>query len=235
MLLEVKELKVHYGGVEVVGGVFLEMDEDTIVTIIGANGAGKTTILRTISGLKQATSGEIYFQGIRIDRTQPHEIVKMGISQIPEGRRLFPYLTVENNLLLGSYVRKDRKEVREDLDEIYEFFPVLLKRRKSRAADLSGGEQQMLAIGRALLSKPRLLLMDEPSLGLAPWLVKEMKNIIKRISERGVSIILVEQNAQMALKIADFAYVLETGAITLKGKASELAQDIRVKEAHLGG
>lgn len=235
MLLEVKELKVHYGGVEVVGGVFLEMDEDAIVTIIGANGAGKTTILRTISGLKRATSGEIYFQGVRIDRTQPHEIVKMGISQIPEGRRLFPYLTVENNLMLGSYVRKDRKEVSEDLDEIYELFPVLLNRRKSRAADLSGGEQQMLAIGRALLSKPRLLLMDEPSLGLAPWLVKEMKNIIKRISERGVSIVLVEQNAQMALKIADFAYVLETGAITLKGKASELAQDIRVKEAYLGG
>jgi branched-chain amino acid transport system ATP-binding protein len=235
MLLEVKELKVHYGGVEVVGGVFLEVDEDTIVTIIGANGAGKTTILRTISGLKQATSGEIYFQGVRIDRTEPHEIVKMGISQIPEGRRLFPYLTVENNLLLGSYVRKDRKEVSEDLDEIYELFPVLLERRKSRAANLSGGEQQMLAIGRALLSKPRLLLMDEPSLGLAPWLVKEMKNIIKRISERGVSIVLVEQNAQMALKIADFAYVLETGAITLKGKASELAQDIRVKEAYLGG
>ncbi len=235
MLLEVKELKVHYDGVEVLGGVFLEMDEDAIVTIIGANGAGKTTILRTISGLKRATSGEIYFQGVRIDRTQPHEIVKMGISQIPEGRRLFPYLTVENNLMLGSYVRKDRKEVSEDLDEIYELFPVLLNRRKSRAADLSGGEQQMLAIGRALLSKPRLLLMDEPSLGLAPWLVKEMKNIIKRISERGVSIVLVEQNAQMALKIADFAYVLETGAITLKGKASELAQDIRVKEAYLGG
>jgi branched-chain amino acid transport system ATP-binding protein len=235
MLLEVNDLRVHYDKVEVVGGVSFEVGEEAIVTLIGANGAGKTTVLRTISGLKRPTSGEICFQGIRIDRTPPHDIVRMGISQIPEGRRIFPYLAVENNLLLGSYVRKDRKEVSKNVDEIYELFPVLLERRKSQAAKLSGGEQQMLAIGRALLSKPRLLLMDEPSLGLAPWLVKEMEHVIKRISERGVSIILVEQNAQMALRVADFAYVLETGGIVLQGKASELAQDMRVKEAYLGG
>lgn len=235
MLLEIKDLRVHYGKAEALKGISISVEDGTIVALIGANGAGKTTTLRTISGLKRPTSGEIWFQGKRIDRMPAHHIVKLGIGHIPEGRGVFAPMTVLDNLLMGAYIRKDRDQLDRDLDSIYQHFPILKERGKQRAGSLSGGEQQMLAVGRALMTNPKLLLMDEPSMGLSPILVAEVGNIIRDINRTRITIILVEQNARMALELANKAYVLEVGNITLEGGARELANDERVKKAYLGG
>ena len=234
MLLEIKDLRVHYGRAEALKGISVNIEEGTIVALIGANGAGKTTTLRTISGLKRPTSGKIWFQGKRIDRMPAHHIVKLGIGHIPEGRGVFAPMTVLDNLLMGAYKRKDRDQIDRDLDSIYQHFPILKERGKQKAGSLSGGEQQMLAVGRALMTNPKLLLMDEPSMGLSPILVAGVGNIIQDINKVGITIILVEQNARMALELANKAYVLEVGSVTLKGEAKELANDERVKKAYLG-
>jgi branched-chain amino acid transport system ATP-binding protein len=234
MLLEIKDLWVHYEKAEVLTGISMEIDERMLVTLIGANGAGKTTLLKTISGIKVLASGEIWFQGRRIDKMPPHDIVKLGIAHIPEGRRLFPTMTTIDNLMLGAYSHKDKRQIFIERDMMYEHFPILKRRSDQIAGSLSGGEQQMLATARALMSRPKLLLMDEPSLGLSPLLVNEVGHIVKDIIKRGVSVILVEQNARMALKLADKAYVLERGKIVLEGDAKEIANDGRVKEAYLG-
>jgi len=235
MLLEIKDLRVHYGRAEALKGISLGVDEGAIVALIGANGAGKTTTLRTISGLKVPTTGEIWFQGKRIDGIPAHDVVKLGIAHIPEGRIVFAPMTVLDNLRMGAYLRKDRHQIDTDLDTMYEHFPVLKARRKQLAGSLSGGEQQMLAVARALMAGPKLLLMDEPSMGLSPVLVEQVGNIISDINKGGISIILVEQNARMALSLASKAYILEVGSITLEGDAQELASDERVKKAYLGG
>lgn len=236
MLLSIKNLTVHYDGVQGAVDINIELAEGNIATLIGANGAGKTTILRAISGFTHPTSGEIWFRGERIDGMPPHEIVRRGIVQVPEGRRLFPYMTVLANLRLGTYLRKDRNEISRDLEKVFGRFPILRDRRKQQAGTLSGGEQQMLAIARALLEKPVLLMLDEPSLGLAPMVVQEIARIIKEINQQDrVSIILVEQNAYMALSLADKAYVLEVNKITLEGKAKDLLNNEHVKKAYLGG
>lgn len=234
MLLEVKDLWVHYEKAEALRGISIEVGERMLVTLIGANGAGKTTIARTISGLKALTSGEIWFQGKRIDKSGPHDIVRGGIAHVPEGRRLFPTMSVLDNLMLGAYSRKDKAEILKDREAIYEHFPVLKQRKNQTAGSLSGGEQQMVTMARALMSRPKLLLMDEPSLGLSPLMVIVIAQIIKDIIQRGVSIILVEQNARLALKLADRAYVVERGTIALEGDANEIANDDRVKKAYLG-
>ena len=235
MLLEAKELRVCYGVAEALKGVSLAVDEDSVLSIIGANGAGKTTILRTISGLKRPASGEIWFGGRRIDGMQPHDIVRLGVASVPEGRIVFAPMTVMDNLKMGAYLRKDKDEAAGDLDAMYEHFPILKKRSGQFAGSLSGGEQQMLAIARALMSRPRLLTMDEPSMGLSPKMVLEVEKIIRDIHQRGVTVILVEQNARLALRLSDKAYILETGSITLGGLARDLAQDERVKKAYFGG
>jgi len=235
MLLEAKELKVCYGVAEALKGVSLAVDEGSVLSIIGANGAGKTTILRTISGLKRPASGEIWFGGRRIDGMQPHDIVRLGVASVPEGRIVFAPMTVMDNLKMGAYLRKDKDEAAGDLDAMYEHFPILKKRSGQFAGSLSGGEQQMLAIARALMSRPRLLTMDEPSMGLSPKMVLEVEKIIRDIHQRGVTVILVEQNARLALRLSDKAYILETGSITLGGLARDLAQDERVKKAYFGG
>jgi len=235
MLLEIKDLKVHYGRAEALKGISLSVDEGEIVALIGANGAGKTTTLRTISGLKGPTSGEIWFQGKRIDGMPAHDIVKLGIAHIPEGRIVFAPMTVLDNLRMGAYLRKDKHQIARDLDIMYEHFPVLKERRKQLSGSLSGGEQQMLVIARALMASPKLLLMDEPSMGLSPILVEQVGNIISDINKIGIGIILVEQNARMALSLANKAYILEVGSITLEGDAKELANDERVRKAYLGG
>ena len=234
MLLEIKDLRVHYGKAEALKGISLSVDEGAIVALIGANGAGKTTTLRTMSGLKVPTSGEIWFQGKRIDGMPAHEIVKLGIGHIPEGSMVLAPMTVLDNLKMGAYLRKDKHQIARDLDIMYERFPVLKERHKQLAGSLSGGEQQMLAIARALMTSPKLLLMDEPSMGLSPILVEEVGNIIRNINEGGIGIILVEQNARMALGLANKAYILEVGSITLEGDAKEIANDERVKKAYLG-
>lgn len=235
MLLDVRDIKVHYGKVEAVKGVSLQVEEGDIVTLLGANGAGKTTVLKTISGLKHPTSGEIWFSGQKIDRNQPSRIVKMGIGHVPEGRRIFPYMSVEDNLIMGAYVRSDREGIKQDLQELYSHFPILKERRRQRAGSLSGGEQQMLAISRALMCKPRLLLMDEPSIGLSPIMVDEIASIITTINQQGISLLLVEQNAAMALRLANRGYVIETGRIVLGGERDELLNNDKVKRAYLGG
>ncbi len=235
MLLEVKDLRVHYGSAEALKGISLNVNEGEIVALIGANGAGKTTTLRTISGLKTPTSGEIWFEGERIDRLPAHNIVKRGIAHIPEGRIVFAPMSVLDNLKMGAYLRKDKQQIAKDLDNIYQHFPVLKERRNQLAGSLSGGEQQMLAVARALMAKPKLLLMDEPSMGLSPVLVAEVGKIIQDINQTGIGIILVEQNAHMALELANRAYILEVGKITLTGDAKQLANDERVKKAYLGG
>ena len=235
MLLEIRDLRVHYGRAEALKGISINVDEGVIVSIIGANGAGKTTILRTISGLERPTSGEIWFQGKRIDGMPASEIVKMGITHVPEGRMLFTTMTVLDNLKMGAYLRKDRLQIAGDIDTIYQQFPVLEEKYKQHAGSLSGGQQQMLAIARALMSRSKLILLDEPSTGLSPLLVKEFSNILKKINQEGKSIILVEQNARMALKLAKKAYLLEVGYIVVEGDAPELAKDERVKKAYLGG
>jgi branched-chain amino acid transport system ATP-binding protein len=234
MLLKLKDLWCHYGGAEVLKGITLEVEEDSIITIIGSNGAGKTTILRTISGLKARSSGEILFQGERIDRELPQDIVRRRIVHVPEGRALFPYMTVVENLKLGAFLRKDREQIAIDLEKVFKHFPRLKERTNQKAKTLSGGEQQMLAIGRALMSNPKLLLLDEPSLGLSPMMVQEIGSIVRNINERGISVILVEQNARLALGLAKRGYVLETGSIVLQGEAIDLLHSDHVRKAYLG-
>ena len=235
MLLELKNVDVHYHKVAALKGINMSVPEGGIVTIIGANGAGKSTTLRAISGLVPLSKGEIKFAGERIDTLAPEKIVARGIAHVPEGRRIFPGLSVEENLMTGSFLRKDHAEVSADLDEVYSRFPRLKERRTQWARSLSGGEQQMLAIGRALMSRPKLLVLDEPSMGLAPVIVQEIARIIRSIAERGVPVVLVEQNAELALKLARFAYVLETGNIALQGPAHELHDNDHVRRAYLGG
>lgn len=234
MLLEVKDLWVHYGRAEALRGISCGVEEGAIVALIGSNGAGKTTILRTISGLNSPTSGEIWFKNKRIDCSLPHDIIKQGIGHAPEGRAIFPYMSVLENLRLGAFLRKDREQVEEDLDDLFKHFPVLKERERQQARTLSGGEQQMLDIACALMAKPELLLLDEPSLGLSPMNVEEIGRIVHDINERGVSVILVEQNARLALGLAHKGYVLETGSVVLEGDAKELMNSEHVKRAYLG-
>lgn len=234
-MLEIKNLDVHYGVIHALKNISLKVDDGEIVTLIGANGAGKTTTLRTISGLKKPTSGEILLDGVNITNTNARERVKMGISHVPEGRRIFANMTVLENLELGAYLRRDMADIAKDLKMVYERFPILADRKKQAAGTLSGGEQQMLAIGRALMSRPKILFLDEPSMGLAPLLVQEIFNIIKDINQSGTTILLVEQNANMALQIADHAYVIETGNIVLSGTGADLMQSEEIKKAYLGG
>ncbi|MCX7779409.1 MAG: ABC transporter ATP-binding protein [Negativicutes bacterium] len=234
-MLKVDSINVYYGGIHALKGVSLEVREGEIVTLIGANGAGKSTTLRTISGLIKPKNGQIEFEGKNITGVPAHHIVSLGISQVPEGRRVFANMSVLENLELGAYLRQDAKGVEADMAQVFERFPRLAERKSQLAGTLSGGEQQMLAMGRALMSRPRLLLLDEPSMGLAPLLVKEIFAIIKDINAGGTTILLVEQNANMALSIADTAYVLETGRITLSGTAKELSQSEAIRKAYLGG
>lgn len=234
-MLKVENINVYYGAIHALKGISVEVTEGQIVTLIGANGAGKSTILRTISGLLRTKTGNILFEGNSLASMPAEEIVKRGISQVPEGRRIFANMTVEENLELGAYIRSDKAGIREDIAKVFERFPRLGERRVQVAGTLSGGEQQMLAIGRGLMSRPRLLLLDEPSMGLAPLLVKEIFSIIKEINASGTTILLVEQNANMALSIAHQAYVLETGRITLSGSAKELSESEEVRKAYLGG
>ena len=235
MLLEIKDLWVHYGRAEALKGISMDVGEGSIVALLGANGAGKTTTLRTISGLKRPTSGEVWYQGKRIDTLSPHEIVRRGIAHVPEGRQLFFSLSVMQNLEMGAYLLKKRADFEKNLASLLEHFPAIKDRIKYKALDLSGGEQQMVAVARALISNPKVLLMDEPSLGLSPILVNEVAKIITEINQTGVTIVLVEQNARMALKLANTAYVLEVGSVALKGDAKTVAKDENVIKAYLGG
>ena len=234
-MLEIKNLNVHFGVIHALKGISLTVHDGEIVSLIGANGAGKTTTLRTISGLKKPTDGKILLDGKDITHTSARDRVKMGISHAPEGRRVFPTMTVLENLELGAYLRQDKDGITKDLDMVYQRFPILADRKKQAAGTLSGGEQQMLAIGRALMSRPDILFLDEPSMGLAPLLVQEIFSIIKDINSAGTTILLVEQNASMALQIANRAYVLETGSIVLSGAGSDLIQSDDIKKAYLGG
>jgi branched-chain amino acid transport system ATP-binding protein len=234
-VLQVKEIDVYYGAIHALKKLSISVEQGSIVTLIGANGAGKTTTLKTISGLLHPRSGSMMYKNQDITQVNPEKIVGLGISQVPEGRRVFPSMSVLENLEMGAYLRKDKKQIAKDMDNVFERFPRLKERYKQMAGTLSGGEQQMLAIGRALMARPELLLMDEPSMGLAPLLVKEIFEIIKDINERGTTILLVEQNANMALSIADKAYVIETGEIVLHGSAQELMNSEQVKKAYLGG
>ena len=234
-MLTVNDINVFYGAIHAITGVSLEVNEGEIVTLIGANGAGKSTILRTISGLLKPKTGSIQFEGQEIAGMPAHEIVKTGISQVPEGRRIFAEMSVLENLELGAFTRKDKDGIKADMELVFERFPRLKERIGQLAGTLSGGEQQMLAMGRALMSRPRLLLLDEPSMGLAPLLIKEIFTIIQDINKTGTTVLLVEQNANMALSIAHRAYVLETGRITLSGDAKELAASDEVRKAYLGG
>jgi branched-chain amino acid transport system ATP-binding protein len=234
MLLELKDIRVHYGKAEAIKGVTIEVPEGTVVGNIGANGAGKSTILKAVSGFIPITSGEIWFMGKRIDRMAPHNIVRLGVVHIPEGRRLFPYMSVLANLKIGSYLRKDKSNVNKDLDQIFERFPILWERRHQQASTMSGGEQQMIAIGRGLMAKPRLLLLDEPSLGLAPLVVKGLATIISDINKSGIGVLLVEQNAGLVTEVADRGYVLEIGKVVLEGSMKEIINNEIVQRAFLG-
>ncbi|MGN1050583.1 MAG: ABC transporter ATP-binding protein [Selenomonadaceae bacterium] len=234
-MLKIEDINVFYGAIHAIKGVSLEVNQGEIVTLIGANGAGKSTILRTVSGLLKPKEGTISFEDSVISGMPAHEIVAKGISQVPEGRRIFAEMTVMENLELGAFTRKDKAGIKEDLEMVFTRFPRLKERMTQDAGTLSGGEQQMLAMGRALMSRPRLLLLDEPSMGLAPLLIKEIFNIIVDINKAGTTVLLVEQNANMALSIAHRAYVLETGRITLSGNAKELAASEDVRKAYLGG
>ncbi|CAB4783112.1 LivF ABC-type branched-chain amino acid transport systems, ATPase component [Candidatus Nanopelagicaceae bacterium] len=235
MRLEIKDLRVHYGKIEAIKGVSVVVNQGEIVTLIGANGAGKTTILKTISGLRPVSSGEITFDGENINKIPAHERVDLGISQVPEGRGIFPGMTVLENLEMGKFNRKDRKhEMDEDLDRVYTLFPRLKERTAQAGGTLSGGEQQMLAMGRALMARPKVLLLDEPSMGLAPQMIANIFRIITEINKQGVTILLVEQNAQQALQRAHRAYILETGSVTKEAAASDLLNDPAVREAYLG-
>jgi branched-chain amino acid transport system ATP-binding protein len=235
-LLEVRDLHVFYGNVEALKGISLHAEPGQIVAILGGNGAGKSTTLRTISGLQRPRSGTITFDGKNLVGIEAHTVVSLGLSHVPEGRRIFNILTVEENLALGGYlIRSDRSLVKERKDAVYELFPRLAERRTQLAGTLSGGEQQMLAIGRAMMSDPKVLMLDEPSLGLAPMLARSVLKTVREIAQRGTAVLLVEQNARQALAIADNAYVIEVGRIVLEGKAAELARDERVQKAYLGG
>lgn len=236
MLLEIRDITVHYYKVAAVRNISITVEDGDIVTLIGSNGAGKTTTLRAISGLKHPTTGEIHFSGQRIDKLPPHKINALGIAMVPEGRRVFPQMTVLENLLMGAFLRREKDGIQEDLEEVvFRHFPVLKERKKQAAGTLSGGEQQMLAMGRALMSAPRLLLLDEPSLGLSPIMCGEIARIIRDIHAGGRTVVLVEQNARLALTLAQNAYVLETGDIVLSGPAEELRKNDEVKKAYLGG
>ena len=235
MLLSAKQITVHYGKSLALNNVSLEMEEGSVVTIIGANGAGKSTFLRAVSGLMPLSSGEIWFLNKRIDSLTTTDIVKLGIVHIPEGRRLFPHLTVLSNLKLGASLRKDVDGISSDLEDIYKRFPILWNRRNQHAGTLSGGEQQMLAIARGLMAKPRLLLMDEPSLGLSPIVIDELARVIEDINKQGVSVLLVEQNIPLALRVADKGYALQVGRIVLEGDIEEFKSTETVKRAYLGG
>lgn len=232
--LKISGLKVRYGAIEAVKGIDIEVKEGTVVALLGANGAGKTTTLRTISGLIEAYSGSIEFFGQPIHRMEPEKIAKLGISQSPEGRQVFRDLTVEENLKVGAFTLNDRKKVKDNFEKVYRYFPVLKERKKQIASTLSGGEQQMLAIGRALMSSPKILLLDEPSLGLAPLIVREIMHIIQTIRSEGTTVVIVEQNAAQTLRIADYAYVLELGNIHSEGPANELMNDPKLIQAYLG-
>ena len=234
-MLKIEDINVYYGAIHALKGISVEVNQGEIVTLIGANGAGKSTILRTISGLLKPKTGQILFEGVNIAGKAAQDIVKLSISQVPEGRRVFANMTVMENLELGAYIRTDSKGIKEDFANVFARFPKLAERRSQLAGTMSGGEQQMLAMGRALMSRPRLLLLDEPSMGLAPLLVKEIFSIIKEINASGTTVLLVEQNAHMALSIAHRAYVLETGRIILAGDAKELAASEDVRKAYLGG
>ena len=234
-MLKVNDLVVRYGVIEDIKGISFEVNDGEIVTLIGANGAGKTTTMHTISGLLKPYSGNVELDGRDISKVAAHKIVEMGVAQCPERRRIFASQSVEDNLMLGAYTRKDKEEIEKDLANVYKLFPRLEERRKQLGGTLSGGEQQMLAMGRALMSKPKIMLLDEPSMGLSPLLVKEIFSIIKEINENGTSILLVEQNAKMALSIAQRAYVIETGRIVMSGTGEELLNSEDIRKAYLGG
>ena len=230
-MLEIKDLNVFYGAIHALKGISLTVDEGELVSLIGANGAGKTTTLHTISGLLTAASGSITLDGKDLQKVAPNKIIGMGLAHVPEGRHVFARMTVEENLRMGAYIIKDQKKISENLENVYSHFPRLKERSRQLAGTLAGGEQQMLATGRALMTNPKIVLMDEPSMGLSPLLVKEIFSIIQELHESGITILLVEQNAKMALAVSDRAYVLETGCISMSGKASELAEDDRVRKA----
>lgn len=234
MMLKVEDLKVSYGMIQAIKGVSFEVNQGEVIALIGSNGAGKTTILHTITGLLAPQSGSVVFEGKELHKTPAHKIVELGMAHIPEGRRIFSGLTVYENLKMGTYTRNNKAEIEETLEMVYKRFPRLAERKKQLAGTLSGGEQQMLAMGRALMSKPKIILMDEPSMGLSPIFVNEIFDIIQEISASGTTVLLVEQNAKKALSISDRAYVLETGNIVLSGKASDMLNDEAVKKAYLG-
>lgn len=234
-MLEIKDLHVHYGVIEALKGISLEVNEGEIVALIGANGAGKTTMMQSISGIVKKSGGEINFLNESIMKANPKHIVEMGLTQVPEGRRIFAGMSVYENLMMGAFLRKDKDGIKHDYAKVCEQFPILKERMNQDASTLSGGEQQMLAMGRALMAKPKLLLLDEPSMGLAPILVKEIFNIIEEINKSGTTVLLVEQNAKMALSIAHRAYVLETGKVVMSGTGEELAKSPDVQKAYLGG
>ncbi len=233
-MLEIKDLNVFYGAVHAIKGISLNVEQGELVSLIGANGAGKTTTLHAISGLIPAASGTIELDGHNLQKTPPDKIISLGLAHVPEGRHVFARMTVEENLRMGAYIIRDAQKINENLEKVYSHFPRLKERRRQLAGTLSGGEQQMLATGRALMTDPSIVLMDEPSMGLSPLLVKEIFAIIEQLHESGITILLVEQNAKMALAVSDRAYVLETGKISMSGKASELAEDDRVRKAYLG-
>ena len=233
-MLEVKDLQVYYGVIQALKGISFHVNQGEVIALIGANGAGKTTTLQTLTGILSPKSGSIVFEGKDLTRTPAHKIVEMGMAHVPEGRRVFADMSVYENLLLGAYTRKDKAEIAESLASVYKRFPRLEERKGQRAGTLSGGEQQLLAMGRALMSRPRIILMDEPSMGLSPIFVNEIFDIIREVSESGTTVLLVEQNAKKALSIADRAYVLETGSITMDGKAEDLLNDEAVQKAYLG-
>jgi branched-chain amino acid transport system ATP-binding protein len=233
-MLEVRDLEVSYGKIKAVKKINFAVEQGSIVTLIGTNGAGKTTTLRTISGLLRPSGGEIWFEGKRIDSTSAHQIVMLGLAHSPEGRRIFPRLTVEENLMLGAFARKDAGGIRKDLQAAYDLFPILGERRKQPSGTFSGGEQQMLAMGRAMMSRPRLMMLDEPSMGLSPIMMQRIMSTVRELKRQGTTILLVEQNAQAALKLADHGYVLEVGKIVLSGTGRELMTNDKVRKAYLG-
>ena len=233
-MLKIRDLNVHYGGIHALKGISIDVPENKIVTLIGANGAGKSTTLRSIIGLVKSSSGSVVYDGQTVTNKRTKDIVSKGVVLVPEGRRVFPNLTVEENLILGAYIRKDKEAIKRDMEWVYQLFPRLKERVWQKAGTMSGGEQQMLAVARALMTKPKLLMMDEPSLGLAPLIVKDIFGIIKEIHKEGVTILLIEQNAKAALEIADYGYVLETGSIVLEGKGKHLLSNDEVQKAYLG-
>ena len=233
-MLEIKDIEVYYGMIQAIKGISFEVNEGEVIALIGANGAGKTTTLHTITGLLSPKKGSVIFEGKDITKVPAHKIVSLGIAHVPEGRHIFPDMTVAENLEMGAYIRNDKDGIQKSTKEVFERFPRLKERRKQLAGTLSGGEQQMLAVGRALMSNPKIILMDEPSMGLSPLLVKEIFHIIQEVHKQGITVLLVEQNAKMALSIADRAYVLETGRISMSGDAKELLNDEKVKKAYLG-